>query len=46
MKQIVIKPTLKCNFNCMTCRERRELYTSILNDNSKIMTISEWKSLK
>lgn len=40
MNRICIKPTLKCNFNCPTCHERRQLHSSIQND--KQLNYSEW----
>lgn len=44
MNQIVIKPILNCNFNCLTCYERRSLYSEILSSPySKYMTISDWE---
>ena len=40
MKKICIKPTIKCNYNCPTCQERRNLYRNISND--KQLTYNNW----
>ena len=39
-KRICIKPTIKCNYNCTTCHERRELYNII--NNNKELTYDNW----
>lgn len=39
-KRICIKPTIKCNYNCPTCHERRELYNII--NNNKELTYDNW----
>ena len=43
MKKIGIKPTLKCNFNCPTCQERRNLHRSIYNE--KQLNINDWEKI-
>lgn len=40
MKKICIKPTLKCNYNCPTCQERRNLHRNIFND--KQLNYNDW----
>jgi MoaA/NifB/PqqE/SkfB family radical SAM enzyme len=44
MRQLVIKPTLKCNANCLGCTNRKQQHRAAMREERQ-MSVEEWKLL-
>ena len=44
MQMLVIKPTLRCNANCLGCVNRKQQHTAAMHEKQQV-SVEQWKTV-